>query len=53
MDAKITIQADAETWKRFRIACLEREVVAGRTIENLMRWQLCQWETRQWEKEGK
>ena len=42
-DAKITIQADADVWKRFRVACLERKLVAGRAIEGFLKWQLAQW----------
>ena len=42
-DAKVTLQIDGEAWKKFRVACLEQEVVAGRAIENYIRWQLAQW----------
>jgi hypothetical protein len=43
-DVKVTVQMDAKAWKRFRVACLERGVVAGRAFENYIRWQLSQWE---------
>ena len=42
-EAKLTVRVDAETWKRFRIACLERGVSAGPQIETLMAEQLAQW----------
>jgi hypothetical protein len=42
VDAKITLLADAETWRRFRVACLERGIVAGRAFEKFMKQQLAQ-----------
>jgi hypothetical protein len=43
VDAKVTLQVDRAVWLKFRAACIERSVVAGRILENFMSAQLEKW----------
>ena len=42
---KVNIYVDDETWKSFRMACIEHGTSASKQVEHLMRGQLEAWKT--------
>jgi len=42
--AKVTVSLLPETWQAFRIACIQRKLIASKEIERLIRAQLHTWQ---------
>lgn len=47
----VTVYLDKTTWKKFRIACIDRDTSASEMIQAFIREKLQQWEKEEKEKQ--